>query len=381
MVPAEVTVKDLDASATSLLALLQSLATTLHPSNNNAAPPTVPAQTSSPESLALLNTASTLLKAQTTKLSLLLINDPFTPSAVKTMLSEIAAQSTPALAAAAQLCNPESYGKTMRDEARARTRRVLVELGHLVKEVQTRAAQRATSTSSSRDALASTGVVWAACDALANLQSLAIAGLYAQRTRDARATLDDAAAELREWRDDADDEGFESDEASDVAGADDAFDSAVFAAAAEDGGASLDRMLSAAHRLPSGRADLRALLDEALRRMRLVGTLYAAVAKRRFNVLKGESVTSENLSRADKAMAALARVPHVADEMAGRFYELDADGARDALGAMRARGETVCEVLRTNWAGSEDEFTAWCSKWREAMDAAPAAPSAGEAGS
>lgn len=68
----------------------------------------------------LAHDAASLVRAHTTKLSLLIINNPFTPSAVVRILRELMAGPLPALASAVELCVAGNYTKAMSEELKYR---------------------------------------------------------------------------------------------------------------------------------------------------------------------------------------------------------------------------------------------------------------------
>ncbi|KAI7605412.1 hypothetical protein KC319_g21706, partial [Hortaea werneckii] len=99
-------------------------------------PDTTAAAVDPPHPLHLLRDTAKLIKAHVTKLSLLAINKPFTPSAVRKVLAELKATCIPALMSGSQICTQQQGGKwseMMGREVQARTRRVVRELESLVR--------------------------------------------------------------------------------------------------------------------------------------------------------------------------------------------------------------------------------------------------------
>ena len=361
--------KQLTDTATSLSLLIREFLTTLNDPNARQDEPTQP----SPPPLDLLHTSATLLKAQTTKLSLLLINKPFTPSALRSVLGEVAGSCVPALLSAVQICKPQKYGKVLSDEVKARVRRVLAELHRLIGEALEKTGQEKdkdveeasdeqtirerigkldlneASVKPSRDSLASTGVVWEACDSLIELRQSGIAGLLLLKTRQYREMLEDAITELKEWREDAEDEGYEEGNLHTNA----PIPNEPSSGPQED----VDRFLGAPNSLPADREDLKQTLDLALKKLRLVSTLYQAIGKRRLkdfpslDTLLAQEGQTNTLSRVDELLQAIKQIPSCADELAGAFYELDDVAAQEELSKVCGKAKRAADVSRLCWSG------------------------------
>lgn len=324
-----------------------------------------------------------------------------------------------------------------------RVRRVFVELRALVASVDGVAAggdgdwtpeshtRLPTATSNQKDQqkqkqptntkdaiLSTTGVLFSSLDDLASLSTLGIPGLLVEKAEAYRALIEDATAELREWRDDAEDEGFVSAEdgdgfsdgvrgTNDEDGSGDGIEEATTRLRLDDGGASLDHLLSASHRLPSTRTDLKELLDRALLILKLTSALYAGVARYRFRTFPSSPTPSsspvpvpasapntangstpadvqaqtrtraEDLQRTDSTITTLRGIPETVDEMAETFYDLNADGVRDCLGRIERESVGVVDVLERGWVcpraenegKGKDGFGKWAENWRGAVAA------------
>jgi len=309
--------------------------------------------------LTLLAQSSSLIRAHTTKLSLLLLNKPFTPSAIRKVLEQLNREALPGLAAGVQLVQGMRgvYGVTMVEEVGVRARRVYKELGGLVDEV-VRIVQ-GNDSEKNRDTLASTGVVWAACDDIAELERMGVPGLLVKKVALWREMLEDAIAELREWSENDDEE----DEEEDTAESDDE--------------ASYSYLDDAS--LPKHRTDLKQTVDLALKRLKLTSTLFAAITKRRLKTLvittspSTTSTTSTSISttitKVDSLMEKLKRIPEETDELASAFYDLDDGEAKKVLKGICALGRECVGLVERGWGeeDQEDEFTKWAEKWIEAI--------------
>ena len=318
-----------------------------------------------PDPLDVLHDAAALLKAQTTKLSLLLINKPFTPSAIRSVIITISSSCIPAMMSAIEICRPEVYSKTLHAEATMRVRIVLQEYQNMMSEVLEATGTTGTATlprarvdaTASRNSLASTGVVWAACDSLMALKQLGLAGLLVKKAQQYREMLEDAARELKEWVEDADAE----DDLDDDAGSND--------------GSAADDFLDAAHKLPKDRDDLNATLASTFKKLRLTSTLYLALVKRRLKTLPSfngddrDGKVNVNMTKVvDELMETLKLIPDYVDDLANAFYELDNLDAEVGLSKICALGKRCIKLTSRSWNGEEDEFTTWSRKWIEAID-------------
>nr|POE78612.1 uncharacterized protein c22e12.18 [Quercus suber] len=344
----------------STLALLTQFTTSLHPtttttttSSSETINPTPASTSDASDPLLVLRDASALLKAHTTKLSLLAINKPFTPSAIRKVLVEATSSCVPALVSGAQLCAaPErGYGRLMARESAARVRRVLAELGVLVREV--REVAEHSGGVRRRESLAATGVVWASCEAVAELAGLGVGGLAAQKATQDRETVRDAIAELREWVDGEDEE---------LEGGDALLDESDEGVEGDRDG--VEALFHAANSMPAERPALRALVERAEAQLKKVVLLYTAVLKRRCKTFTG---VGGGVERLDACVESLRRVPHQVDELASVFYDLDEEQAAQMLATCVAEAKRAGTAVLLNWDGREDEYTAWYRKWEDAI--------------
>merc|ERR1712093_655277 len=85
--------------------------------------------------LDLAHDAASLIRAHSTKLSLLIINKPFTASAITRILRELVSGPLPGLASAIELCDATTYTQAMHEELKYQAGRVLTEFGALVKAI------------------------------------------------------------------------------------------------------------------------------------------------------------------------------------------------------------------------------------------------------
>ncbi|TVY83965.1 Uncharacterized protein LSUE1_G001928, partial [Lachnellula suecica] len=325
--------------------------------------------------LDLAHDSASLIRAHSTKLSLLIINKPFTASAISTVLRELVAGPLPGLASAVELCNAATYTKAMSEELAWRAKNVFVALGTLVKAVPldgktlSEDQKNGTGKTVGKGSLASTGVVWGACDAVVELKKLGIAGLLVRKADEYRATLKDALEELQEW---GEEESDEEDEEDDVAQDTDGMETS-----AQD---AVDDMFDQRH-IPAEDPDkIRPRLESALKKLRLVVLMYQAVVKRRWKTLPPlpspqppqelEAKSKEDsgiLSRLDKVTSAFKDIPDITDELAGAFYRLDGPEIDKKMEDCFSTSLEAVELLLKSWEGTEDEFTAWARKFQIAI--------------
>lgn len=322
--------------------------------------------------LDVIKATTTLLKSHTTTLSLLLITPPLTPSAVIAKLSDVSSGVLGGMVAAASYTpQPEQQGDVgaiMRTEVRAQVRRLLGTWGDVLALVLKMAENRQNAPvgrkdtgpteSEKQDVLSATGVVWDACDALLKLCADGVVGLVIKKAGELRAVLLDAIEELKEWGEDVEDD---EDEAE---GSDD----------------DEDDIFGASNKLGKDDKELKELLDTSVKKLKMIGMLYQALAKRRLKTFPSPAASTTangtnghvaNPSRKlDDLMALLKTIPETVDDLASAFYDLDEEEAKQTLEKCCTEAKSAVELVKQSWTGSDDEFTTWSGKWISALDAA-----------
>lgn len=368
--------KDLDAlklTIATVTALLSQLEVAVKTPHQPLAP-----KKDSINALSLAHDAAKLIKAHSTKLSLLIINAPFTPTAIAKVLSELASGPLPALASALEVCDATRYTKIAQAELLWRVQKVLTAFGDLLKivpldgKILSPKQKNGPIDGSANGSLAQTGVVWQACDSLMDLQTQGIAGLVVRKAEQYRDILKDAIEELHGW---GEEEGSDDEEESD------ADSTAEEERHPQD---EIDDMFgSGAHIPKSDPENIRPRLVSSERKLKMMALLYNAAVKRRFRALSAlslpvpekaaekepapgviEAVSAEPLNPAlciDAVLEALRQIPDTADELANAFYELDSEGIDEAMEECFAAGIKASELLAKNWEGAEDEFSEWVS--------------------
>ncbi|KAI0430521.1 hypothetical protein F5Y09DRAFT_226700 [Xylaria sp. FL1042] len=362
--------KTLVQSTTSLITQLE---TSLHavaldkavPDSSSLAPN---AAGGSVDALSLAHDSASLIKAHTTKLSLLIINEPFTPSAIAKVLRELVAGPIPATASAVQLCTADSYTAIVRQDLAWRCYRVLKELRGLVEAIpldgKALSPDRKNGANGDKGSIVTTGVIWAACDDVVLLKNLGIAGLLVKKAEEYKDTLQDVLEELKEWseeveEDDEEEDGDDGDE--DVQHITDGLQNTHVSAQQM-----IDDLMTS-QRIPRNDPDrIRERLDSCLKRLRLTTLLYSALIQRRIKtlpLLPTEQATPIT-RRLDEVYPVLKSLPHRFGEVACAFYELDTSAIDKAMDSCFFDAFAVAEMLKTPWTGTEDRFTEWADKFQ-----------------
>lgn len=163
--------------------------------------------------LAVARDSASLIKAHSTKISLFIITEPYTPSAITTVLRQLIQSPVPAIASAVQQCHADLYTKHIRRDLAWRCARVLKELRELIQKIprdgKVLPQDKRDGTSGAkaqRGSITSTGVLWGVCDEVVNFANLGVVGHLVQRAEQFRDTLKDVMEELKEWSDEQDEE-------------------------------------------------------------------------------------------------------------------------------------------------------------------------------
>ncbi len=317
------------------------------------------------DALSLAHDSASLIKAHTTKISLFIINEPFTPSAISTVLRQLVAGPIPGITSAVQIFDAERYTKVARQDLAWRCYRVLHELKGLVEVIPLDGkVLRDEKKNSGRGSIAATGVIWAACDDVIRLKTLGITGLLVKKVEEDRDTLKDVLEELKEWKEEAEEEEDSND-------GDDTVDDIT--AQMQNSHISTQDMLDHLmnpRSIPHDDPDrIRERLDSCLKRLRLTTLLYSAIIKRRIKVLPPLPVTMDStvVRRLDEVVPILARLPHRFEDVACAFYDMDRDSIDREMDSCFFDAFAVSEMLMKPWEGQRDEFTEWAEKFQASI--------------
>lgn len=340
----------------------------------------------SPEPLQLLSTSSTLLRSQVTKLSLLAINTPFTPSALSTVLTAVNDSVLPSLVTAALLVTPDEHTKAFTNEVRVLTKTVLKEFSTLVEEVR-RIAKKNEQQDTKKDeelpqsekdtVTTATGRVWDACDSLIQLVGKGVVGFVVRRVEQWRDLVKDAIDELAEWDPDEEDE---DDDLLLDGDDDDEIESVKDTARDENEDEDQER-----DDKETTTAALHAHKKTALRSFKPIGQIYPAIISNRLK--KGALTASDttlppraHIAKLESLISDLQAIPGHVDEAAGSLYESDIANSVLYLRKAKDCAEHAIRLVTFPWgvegkqadetgAGEqEDKFTAWSRTWLKVMD-------------
>jgi hypothetical protein len=335
--------------------------------------------------LALARDSASLIRAHSTKLSLLLVNEPFTPNAIIKEIRSLTSKPLPCLAASLDACHPSLYTTAYRRELALRCMDILGETAQLLGKVPTDGKSLSSKTqgfsAGEKGSIALTGLLWAACDETINLADKGVGGYFVKKAEQWRDELKDVMEELKEWGDEEPDDEEEDDDDDDGQAGEadvDGIDNS-----AQD---MLDDLMNS-HRTIS-RSDpekIRPRLETALKRLRLVTLLYQAIIKRRLKKLptllvvtdehaadgqekkkdaeKGDKTETVS-QRLDQVAKLLARLPDRFGDLAGAFYELDTVEIDQAMDQCFLDAFAASELLARSWDGGRDEFTEWTEKFQ-----------------
>lgn len=342
----------LQSAISSTSILIQSFKTALQKTTPQYPPPA-----DSPNPLALLSDASKILKAQTTKLSLLILNKPFTPSAITYILKELSNSCLPALMSGLELCSAEKYTKCLHFHIETVLSKIWRELLNLISSIPHN--KHEIDNLSNQATLASTGVLWADCDKLIHLGSKGLVTIANEKVGSNYALLEDAIAELDDWdpEEDSEDSDTEPEDANPSPSAN------TPTTSDEEG---LQPSLQQLTINP-----VSTLKTRSLKHLKLIRMLYPALRKRRVLTFPDilNSSPQEALPSPMQIQALDALIAHTqffteeTDEIAGALYAGDAADIERRLLALRAAARTCVEETKMGWKGEEDEYSAWSEKW------------------
>lgn len=316
--------------------------------------------------LALLSASSSALKAQVTKLSLLSITTPFTPSAITTVLRAVNESVLPSLITASLLVTPAEYTKAFHLEILTLSRTVLAEFAALVGIVKD-IAEKDLSEKDKKDmskaekdvVTVAAGRVWDACDVVTNTAGKGVVGFVMHRVEQWRDLIRDAVEEIEEWDPEEGDDFFD-DLMGGEKGDDDDDDDEDEDEDEEDNAALLERKKS------------------TLRFLKPISQIYPAVINNRLkNAGEIPLSVKGGVAKLEALMLKLGRVPDLVDEAAGALYEDDAERSVEFLKDIRRNATETVTSLELPWdekkeangvQAAGDKFTVWSRTWLKVME-------------
>ena len=311
-----------------------------------------------PNPVAVVSDASKILKAQTTKLGLLLLNKPFTPREIAHIFKSLNNSCLPALATTLDLCLGANYTKFLQRYINGCLSSIWIELLALVKSIPK--DREAVEELGKDGTLLSTGVLWATCDKLVRVGADGLISVASDAVKDNQALLQDAIDELDEWDpDEDDDEDDEDDE-------DDAESKPTIVTPTTSDEESLVEEVQEINLNP-----IVAVKARVLKHLRLVRLLYPALNKHRIKTFTDikECTTEADLPQLvdvklfDEVVRATQSFTEEADEIAGALYSGDAEEVERRLKELMTRARGCVKLAQTGYDGKEDVFSEWAQKW------------------
>lgn len=337
----------------------------------DAATGTITSQTT-PDALSLAHDSATLIKAHATKISLLIINEPFTPTAITKVIRELVSAPVPGLVSAVQLCKVDRYTRMVQSELAWRVSRVVKELRELVSRIpkdgkilKDAKKNGVAGSAGGKGSIATTGILWSACDDVIAFTKRGVAGNLTHKVNEYKDTLKDVMEELKEWGEETgdDDDDEEDDEVNEVT--EDFAGTQISATQSTQD--MLDDWMNSQQYIPRDDPNkIRERLESCLRRLRLTTLLYAATVKRRLKPLPPLPPSEDSTipARLDEVMTILKRIPDRFGNLALAFYDLDASEIDRLMDQCFFDAFAASELLVKNWGGEKDEFTDWALKFQ-----------------
>ncbi|KAL8750174.1 MAG: hypothetical protein Q9184_006518 [Pyrenodesmia sp. 2 TL-2023] len=328
-------------------------------------PPTIP---NPPNALSLLHDASSLLQAQTTKLSLLLLNKPFTPSAIASIFTSLSSSCLPGLTSVWELSSAHLYSHTLQKEIRNQLRGTAAGLISLL-ELIPRDEEAVRGLEGEREEiLACTGHIWERCERMKAIAEMGTAGLAVEKVDEWHTLVKDAVEEIEGW--DPDEEegslfGSDSSHSAKVA-------KSTVSGITTNGDANGDGLGTEPPALDTLQIrDIHAVKASTLKELRFLRLLYPALRKRRvstfpqFDRLSNvESLPQDRkVEVLDRVLGFLKNASEETDEVAGALYDGDAGTVDRRLMELKTKAVRCLEEVERDWDGREDEFSAWSRRW------------------
>lgn len=343
--------------------------------------PLVPLDSSSPNALALFSNAGAILKAQTTKLSLLVLNKPFSPKEITFILKALCNECIPALVSACQICPRISYTnflhRIIRSSVGSSFKQYLGILDEIpVDKASVELIQR-------QKTLNSTGMIWESLDFMTKIGNGGITAVAAGKIDSYASLLQDAIEELEEWETGE----VESNniiekklppERQEV--------QAMYRKAGKAAGVvlnenlgmnNLSKMEGNPFDLPKAAdASIQPTTKKVIKALKLVGLLYPPILKRRVRrfpeidaTTKQEAFpTKDQTKNFDYMLLECQSWTDIADHIAEALYLHDEDDVERILKGLKGSARKCIGHVRMSWDGKEDEFTAWVDKWLVKLD-------------
>ncbi len=345
-----------------------------------------------PNALALLHDSSSVLRAQGTKLSLLLLNKPFTPSAIASILTSISTECLPGLMSVSQISTPEVYGDVIHKEVHNGLRDLVSAIYRLANDVEAMTAAADDDADAlvlledqvgkKEDILRVTGQVWSVCDRLIEIAKVGVVGVAMDRANEWEALIKDVIDEVEGWDPDAEDEF----DMEDDSGAEEGESKQLVKDEQKEvngirteqrgmahGGKDID--LQSNDRPPSMASlqltDIHATKAKVLKLLKLIRMLYPALRKRRISTFPPFTRTSSTASlppsnqvtQFSLMLQFCSDFSTAADDLADALYDKVPNLVQAKMELMSIMAGRCVDEVKNGWNDEEDEFTEWSTKW------------------
>jgi hypothetical protein len=361
----------LAATLQTSIVLCERFSSTLAP---NAAPvdelavATTNNQPDAPSPLILLNAAAAALKSQVTKLSLLAITAPFTPTAVTTCLTSLNESILTSLVTAALLTTPESSTSSFSAECRSLSAAALRDLQALLRSLEGRSKEKPRAEVSQQVKAAfteTTGRVWDDCDKLSALATEGVPGYVVRKSKQWLDLMKDAVKELEDWdpEQDIDDDDPFGDGLSDE----------------EDHNSHDDKQNTTSTTDDDRSAISAGVKDQALKVLSRIPQSIHVVIKQRLEKIDATALPPDHTTQLDTILSHNRHISELIDESAEGMYLGDLELCLKKAGEARALTIEVVEsvvqpFLQGNGNGAtvagtkEDKYVKRALEWIQQVD-------------
>ncbi|KAL8921002.1 MAG: hypothetical protein Q9172_004244 [Xanthocarpia lactea] len=360
--------------------------------SNNACPNTIKIH-NVPNALALLHDSSSVLRAQGTKLSLLLLNKPFTPSAIASVLTSISSECLPGLMSAWEMSTPEVYGHVIHKEVHNGSQDLVSAISRLADDIEVMTEDADDDTDAlledhvgkKEDILQVTGQVWSVCDRLIEIAKVGLVGVAMDKATEWEALIKDAIEEVEGWDPDAEDDfdmefdsGAEEGESKQLVKEEQKEVNGIKTNGTEQPGMAhrgKDIELQSNDRPPLMASlqltDIHATKAKVLKLLKLIRMLYPALRKRRISTFPPFTRTSSTASLPPSNQVTqfsfmlqfCGDFSTAADDLADALYDKVPNLVQAKMELMSIMAGRCVDEVKKGWNDEEDEFTQWSTKW------------------
>ncbi|KAL1892537.1 hypothetical protein Cpir12675_004507 [Ceratocystis pirilliformis] len=175
--------------------------------------------------------------------------------------------------------------------------------------------------------------------------------------------LVDVISELNEWKDDSL-EGLE-DEIASTGDQQHVLEGDLSLASDHDVQSMIDEMVNTRTKIPKNTAaHIVERVDTCTKRLRLLALFCKAIIKRRMSILPKFPANSEVIRRLQCVIEVMKALQPEADELVHSFYELEMNKVDDFMDSMIKQALLLSKTIYHDWDDKPDEFTDWLAKFQ-----------------